>query len=96
MASHIILLLLIHWKQLKKPHIALFKLIGMGMVLFAMGTLPWQQNFSGLVAAMICGIFLTVALVPFVSLTKYGRKAKVSYFLRYIFNYIESSINMKK
>ncbi|GAB0096721.1 Inactive rhomboid protein 1 [Sergentomyia squamirostris] len=73
-----VLLMLIHWKQLKKPHLALVKLLIIIGTLFAIGTLPWQQNFAGLIAGIISGIALTVALVPFVSLTKYGRKSKIN------------------
>uniref|UniRef100_A0A1B0C8B0 Peptidase S54 rhomboid domain-containing protein n=2 Tax=Lutzomyia longipalpis TaxID=7200 RepID=A0A1B0C8B0_LUTLO len=73
-----VLLLLIHWKQLKKPHLALVKLLIIIGTLFGIGTLPWQQNFAGLIAGIISGMALTVALVPFVSLTKYGRKSKIN------------------
>lgn len=78
LSSLVVLLLLIHWKQLKKPHLALMKLTVLVGTLFGMGTLPWQQNFAGLIAGLMCGMLLTIALVPFVSVTKYGRKSKVS------------------
>lgn len=48
-----------------------------GGSLFGVGTLPWQQNFTGLLGGMTFGITLTLALVPFVSITKYVRKSKV-------------------
>ncbi|XP_067614189.1 inactive rhomboid protein 1 isoform X2 [Eurosta solidaginis] len=76
-ASFTVLLILIHWKQLCKPHIALCKLVCITAILFGIGTLPWQLNFAGLLAGAFCGIFLTVALVPFVSITEYERKAKI-------------------
>ncbi|XP_037942351.1 inactive rhomboid protein 1 [Teleopsis dalmanni] len=76
-ASLIVLLILI-WKQLRKPHIALLKLIFFGSLLFCIGTLPWQLNFTALLAGIFCGVFLTIALVPFVSFTKYERKAKMN------------------
>lgn len=76
-ASLVVLLIHAHWHQLHKPHIALFKLIVIGAILFAIGTLPWQLNFAGLFAGIFCGIFLTIALVPFVSINKYKRKSKV-------------------
>lgn len=56
---------------------ALIKLIFIAGSLFGMGTLPWQQNFIGLFAGISFGTLLTVALVPFVSITKYGRQKKV-------------------
>ncbi|XP_054746440.1 inactive rhomboid protein 1-like isoform X2 [Anastrepha obliqua] len=77
-ASLVVLLILTHWKQMRKPHIALFKLICTAALLFGIGTLPWQLNFAGLLAGTFCGIFLTIALVPFVTITKYGRKAKIN------------------
>jgi hypothetical protein len=47
-----------------------------------MSTLPWQANFAGLIGGIVIGIVLTFALVPFVNLTKYNRKSKVSVFCR--------------
>ncbi|KNC28451.1 Inactive rhomboid protein 1 [Lucilia cuprina] len=77
-ASLVVLLIHAHWQQLHKPHIALFKLIVIGAVLFAIGTLPWQLNFASLFAGIFCGIFLTIALVPFISINKYKRKSKIN------------------
>ncbi|KAJ6644378.1 Inactive rhomboid protein 1 [Pseudolycoriella hygida] len=57
---------------------ALIKLIFMAGSLFGMGSLPWQQNFIGLLAGISFGTLLTVALVPFVSITKYGRQKKIN------------------
>ncbi|TMW47949.1 hypothetical protein DOY81_006974, partial [Sarcophaga bullata] len=90
-ASLIVLLIHAHWQQLHKPHIALFKLVVIGALLFAIGTLPWQHNFASLFAGIFCGIFLTIALVPFVSVNKYRRKSKInliwSCFIFHIFIY---------
>lgn len=72
-----VLLTLIHWKQLKKPHIALIKLILIAGLLFCLGSLQWQQNVMGLIAGIVFGTGLTISLVPFVSITKYGRQSKV-------------------
>ncbi|KAM7341574.1 rhomboid-5 isoform 2-T6 [Cochliomyia hominivorax] len=77
-ASLVVLLIHAHWQHLHKPHIALFKLIVIGALLFAIGTLPWQLNFASLFAGIFCGIFLTIALVPFVSINKYKRKSKIN------------------
>ena len=74
-----VLLTVIHWTQLKKPHVALIKLIFIAGLLFGMGALPWQQNFIGLIAGIVFGIALTLALVPFVSIAKYGRQNKVNF-----------------
>ena len=73
-----VLLTFCHWKQLKKPYLALIKLLLIAASLFGMGTLPWQQNFAGLIGGLVFGTALTLALVPFVNLSKYNRKSKVS------------------
>lgn len=57
---------------------ALIKLVFIAGSLFGMGALPWQQHFIGLIAGIVFGVALTLALVPFVSITKYGRHSKVS------------------
>lgn len=57
---------------------ALMKLIFLAICIFAIGTLPWQQHIVGLLGGILCGTFLTLTMVPFLSITKYGRKAKVS------------------
>ncbi|XP_073833088.1 rhomboid-5 isoform X2 [Musca autumnalis] len=77
-ASLMVLLILSHWQHLHKPHVALFKLMFMGAILLAIGTLPWQLNFAGIFAGIFSGIILTIALVPFVSVTKYRRKSKIN------------------
>lgn len=76
-ASLIALLVWMHWKYLHKPHIALFKLLLLCSVLVGIGTLPYQLNFLGLLAGVICGCLLTMSLVPFTTFSKYGRKKKV-------------------
>lgn len=76
-SSMAVLLLTIHWKQLKRPHMALIKLIFLAMCIFAIGTLPWQQHIVGLMGGIVCGTVLTITMVPFLSITKYGRKSKV-------------------
>lgn len=76
-----VLLFMIHWKQLKRPHLALMKLIFLAMCIFAIGTLPWQQHIIGIIGGILCGTVLTITMVPFLSITtKYGRKAKVCLF----------------
>lgn len=78
-SSMSVLLLLIHWNQLRSPHLALLKILLVMGTFLGLGYLPWQPNFAGQMAGIVSGVFLTVALVPFVSLTKYGRKSKVSW-----------------
>lgn len=56
---------------------ALMKLIFLGMCVFGMGTLPWQQHFVGLLGGMVGGAVLTITLVPFLSVSKYARNSKV-------------------
>lgn len=76
-SSLAIILTFCHWKQLKKPYLALIKLLLIAACLFGMSTLPWQQNFVGLIGGIFFGMGLTFALVPFVNITKYNRKSKV-------------------
>lgn len=77
LASLMVLLTLIHWKRLHRPHVALFKLILICVTFFLLSTLPWQLNFTGILGGLICGTLLTIALVPFVSIKQYKRKSKV-------------------
>lgn len=78
LSSLMIQLVLCHWKSLKKPHVAMIKLLVIGCTLFGLGTLPWQQNFTGLIAGLLFGMALTMAFVPFVNVTaEPGRKSKV-------------------
>lgn len=76
-ASMCVLLIFIHWKQLKRPYMALMKLAFMALCVFAMGTLPWQQHFIGLLGGILGGTALTITLVPFLSVSKYARNSKV-------------------
>ncbi|XP_052863334.1 inactive rhomboid protein 1-like [Anopheles cruzii] len=78
LASLMLQLVLCHWKSLKKPHIAMIKLLILGCTLFGLGTLPLQQNFTGLIAGLLTGICLTLAIVPFVNVTKHSRKSKIN------------------
>ncbi|XP_037899060.1 inactive rhomboid protein 1 [Glossina fuscipes] len=77
-AALVVLLTFTHWKQLRKPHLALFKLLIICGFLLSLCSLPWQSNFTGLLAGTCCGIFLTMALVPFVSINRYRRKPKIN------------------
>ncbi|XP_061508770.1 inactive rhomboid protein 1 [Anopheles gambiae] len=78
LASLMLQLVLCHWKSLKKPHLAMIKLLTLGCTLFGLGTLPLQQNFTGLIAGLLTGIALTLAFVPFVNVTKHSRKSKIN------------------
>lgn len=84
MASFIVLLTLCHWKQLRKPYFALMKLLIIAAFLFGLSTLPWQQNFAGLIGGFLFGGGLTIAIVPFVYITKYNRKSKVNFLIKFI------------
>lgn len=79
LSSIFVLLMQCHWKQLRKPHLAMLKLATVAGMLFGMGNLPWQQNVFGMVAGTFFGAAITIAFVPFVSIGKYGRQGKVSY-----------------
>lgn len=79
LAALAVLLTQSHWKQLRKPHMAMLKLAAITGLLFGMGNLPWQQNVFGLVGGILFGTFITIALVPFVSIGKYRRRSKVRF-----------------
>lgn len=76
-SSLCVMLTFYYWKKLKKPHIALVKLLIITIALFGLGTLPWQQNFASLIAGSIFGMILTLTIVPFMSISKFNRKSKV-------------------
>jgi membrane associated rhomboid family serine protease len=77
-SSLTIILTFCHWKQLKKPYLALIKLLLIITCLFGMSSMPWQLNFVGIIGGILFGTVLTFGLVPFLSITKYNRKSKVS------------------
>ncbi|XP_055597865.1 inactive rhomboid protein 1-like isoform X1 [Uranotaenia lowii] len=78
LSSLLTLLILCHWRNLKRPHFALLKLLVVGFLVFVVGTLPWQQNFTGLVSGMIFGTTFTLALTPYLTVRKHSRKRKVN------------------
>uniref|UniRef100_A0A182JLY2 Peptidase S54 rhomboid domain-containing protein n=1 Tax=Anopheles atroparvus TaxID=41427 RepID=A0A182JLY2_ANOAO len=77
LSSLLVLLILCHWRNLKKPQYAMLKMLFLGCLLFGMGTLPWQQNFTGLISGLLFGTTFTLALTPYLSFTKYSRKGKI-------------------
>lgn len=62
--------------MLRHPHHALFKLIGITLVLFLFGLLPWIDNFAHLFGFAF-GFLLSFALLPFVSFGEYDRQKKI-------------------
>uniref|UniRef100_A0A182SAG1 Rhomboid-like protein n=1 Tax=Anopheles maculatus TaxID=74869 RepID=A0A182SAG1_9DIPT len=77
LSSLLVLLILCHWRNLKKPQYAMLKMLFLGCLLFGMGTLPWQHNFTGLISGLLFGTTFTLALTPYLSFTKYSRKGKI-------------------
>uniref|UniRef100_A0A182X0G4 Peptidase S54 rhomboid domain-containing protein n=1 Tax=Anopheles quadriannulatus TaxID=34691 RepID=A0A182X0G4_ANOQN len=77
LSSLLVLLILCHWRNLKKPQYAMLKMLFLGCLLFGMGTLPWQQNFTGLLSGLLFGTTFTLALTPYLSFAKYSRKGKI-------------------
>ncbi|XP_055628258.1 inactive rhomboid protein 1-like isoform X1 [Toxorhynchites rutilus septentrionalis] len=78
LSSLLTLLFVCHWKNLKRPHLALLKLIIVGFLVFGLSTLPWQQNFTGLVSGLIFGTTFTLALTPYLNVRNYSRKRKIN------------------
>ncbi|CAG9864240.1 unnamed protein product [Phyllotreta striolata] len=64
------------WPMLKHPNQALCKLLSITLVLFAVGLLPWVDNYAHLFGFAF-GFLLSYAFLPFVSFGKYDRHKKV-------------------
>ncbi|XP_022250066.1 inactive rhomboid protein 1-like [Limulus polyphemus] len=64
------------WSELKQPGLALLRLLGVALVLFILGVLPWVDNYSHLFG-FIFGFLLSYALLPFLSFGKYDRTRKI-------------------
>ncbi|XP_062559315.1 inactive rhomboid protein 1-like isoform X2 [Armigeres subalbatus] len=77
-SSLLTLLILCHWRNLKRPHIALLKVIVVGVLVFGMGMVQWQQNFTGLISGLIFGSTFTLALTPYLHVRKHTRKRKIN------------------
>ncbi|XP_075231364.1 rhomboid-5 isoform X2 [Lycorma delicatula] len=64
------------WPMLRHPQHALLKLLGINLVLFLFGLLPWVDNFAHLFGFAF-GFLLSYALLPFVSFGEYDRQKKI-------------------
>lgn len=56
---------------------AILKNISLAMCLIVISTLPWQQHAIALLGGFASGTALTIIYLPFLSLQKYNREAKV-------------------
>ncbi|XP_063234424.1 inactive rhomboid protein 1 isoform X2 [Bacillus rossius redtenbacheri] len=65
------------WMMLKQPEQALLKLVGITLLLFLVGVLPWVDNYSHLFG-FVFGFLLSYALMPFLSFGEYDRRKKVA------------------
>ncbi|XP_019880936.2 uncharacterized protein LOC109608827 isoform X3 [Aethina tumida] len=64
------------WPMLKHPRQALWKLVSLTMFLFAIGLLPWVDNYAHLFG-FIFGFLISYALMPFVTFGSYDRQKKI-------------------
>ncbi|XP_076305672.1 inactive rhomboid protein 1-like isoform X1 [Tachypleus tridentatus] len=64
------------WPIMKRPGVALLRLLGVALILFILGLLPWVDNYSHLFG-FIFGFLLSYALLPFLSFGTYDRTTKV-------------------
>ncbi|XP_030840158.1 inactive rhomboid protein 1 isoform X3 [Strongylocentrotus purpuratus] len=64
-----------NWQILRNPCKALLKLLAIIMVLFALGLLPWIDNFAHL-GGFICGIFLSFIFLPYICFGEFDRNRK--------------------
>ena len=84
LGSLAVMLGLCHWRRLKKPWVAMVKLLVLAASLFGLGSLPWQENFAGIIAGLASGTTLTLALVPFLQShpgQHHSRKNKVIFLI---------------
>lgn len=65
------------WHLLKRPTHAFLRLMGITAFLFALGLLPWVDNYAHLFG-FIFGFLLSYALLPFVSFGLYDRQRKIA------------------
>ena len=63
--------------MLKRPAHALLRLLGITLLLFVLGLLPWVDNYAH-VFGFIFGFLLSYALLPFVSFGPYDRQRKIA------------------
>ncbi|XP_043242732.1 inactive rhomboid protein 1-like [Amphibalanus amphitrite] len=63
------------WPMLQRPWRALCRLLGLTVVLFAVGLLPWVDNYAH-IFGFIVGFLLSYALLPYVSFGPYDRARK--------------------
>ncbi|XP_022256774.1 inactive rhomboid protein 1-like [Limulus polyphemus] len=64
------------WPIMKQPGMALLRLLGVALILFILGLLPWVDNYSHLFG-FIFGFLLSYALLPFLSFGTYDRTTKI-------------------
>lgn len=65
------------WPMLQRPENALMKLLGIVLVLFLFGLLPWIDNYAHFFG-FVFGFLLSYAFLPFVSFGPYDRAKKVT------------------
>ncbi|XP_037073869.1 inactive rhomboid protein 1-like [Pollicipes pollicipes] len=63
------------WPLLLKPWRALLRLVGLTLLLFVVGLLPWVDNYAH-IFGFIVGFLLSYALLPYVSFGPYDRARK--------------------
>lgn len=64
------------WPMLRHPNQALCKLLTITLALFALGLLPWVDNYAHLFG-FVFGFLLSYALMPFVAFGSYDRHKKI-------------------
>ncbi|XP_064604448.1 inactive rhomboid protein 1-like [Liolophura sinensis] len=64
------------WQMLKRPVISLFKILGIILILFILGLLPWIDNYAHL-CGFVFGFLLAFAMLPYVSFGTFDRRRKI-------------------
>lgn len=63
-------------QMLKRPIIAILKIVGFIIFLFLLGLLPWIDNWAH-ISGFLFGFLLAFALIPYVSFGEFDRTRKI-------------------
>ncbi len=63
------------WQILKNPCKALLKLLAIICLLFALGLLPWIDNYAH-IGGFICGTFLSFIFLPYICFGSFDQRRK--------------------
>ena len=65
------------WDLLENPRASIIKLSSLAAVFFALGILPWIDNYAHIFGFLV-GFLLALALLPYVTIKAYDRSMKIT------------------